>query len=87
MSNYTEISGNIALCFGEIDRREALILRPETPYIGFFDTVNPCLIYRGKNKNRGQLSPCLKNGCALSYPSSQDLQNDDLKADVKTVMS
>jgi len=24
-----------------------------TPHIGFFDTVNPALIYRVQNKNRG----------------------------------
>ena len=25
-----------------------------TPRIGFFDTVNPVLIYRGQNKNRAE---------------------------------
>jgi hypothetical protein len=54
MSKTKHISGkNTALLFGRhflpVVKLHSLSLRPD---IGFFDTANPVLIYRGQNKSK-----------------------------------
>jgi len=57
-----------------------------TPHIGFFDTVNPALIYRVQNKNRGQLVSCLLNhDYALSNSHHRTCRGEQ-KQTQKTVM-
>ena len=77
----------IALCCGE---KPPAVMQSftssVTPRIGFFDTVNPALIYRVQNKNRGQLVSCFLNyDYALSNSHHRTCRGEQ-KQTQKTVM-